>query len=757
MLKRFVGGVLLCSSFFAGSLFAQTPDKVDFGRDVLPLLRQNCIGCHGPTQQMNAFRLDRRSAALHGGTQTVLIPGSSASSRLYHRLIGNQFGNQMPPSGPLPSEQVTVIKAWIDQGADWPDTYANEVDLPPADAYAIRLIDAVRTGDSATVQKMIAADPKILNARGPGGTTPFMAATLYNDAAALKILLDKGADPNRKNDANATPLMWAVDDLAKTRLLVEHGAEVNVTSSDGRSPIFIAATQARSAPVVKYLLEHGADPNPAGRSNADSTPLRQAAIVADAEVMQLLIDHGADIAASGAAALINSVLLKCSKCFDLIAGKMPRAAYSVTLLNTAVAGNVEASRFMLDHGADINARDPQGRTALIFAASSDLLPLNEVKFLIEKGADINAKTVDGRTALHYAKLHGNTSITELLTKAGAQPGPSAGEKVLKTVSGNTADAAVRRSLPNLQKADVNFTRKSGCVSCHNDSLTAMAVSAARLSLISVDEAMSSQQVKANMSNLNELRERLLQGIAPGNNAGPGILSYVLVGLQAEKYKPDFTTDIVARFIRSRQQADGHWALPEATSRPPLCNGPITATAQGMRALQAYAPVTAKKEYDAAAELAGKWLLTAPVNNNEDRAFRLMGLVWARQDKATIQKAQRDLIATQRPDGGWAAIPSVESEAYSTGQALVALHESGVAATDAAYQKGVQFLLKTQLEDGSWYMQTRAVPIQPYFDDGFPHGVDQWISAAGTNWSTMALSFAAKTKATTSQAAGKRRR
>jgi len=51
------------------------------------------------------------------------------------------------------------------------------------------------------------------------------------------------------------------------------------------------------------------------------------------------------------------------------------------------------------------------------------------------------------------------------------------------------------------------------------------------------------------------------------------------------------------------------------------------------------------------------------------------------------------------------------------------------------------LLNTQMEDGSWYVKTRALAVQPYFDNGFPHGVDQWISAAGTSWATMALTLA----------------
>ena len=85
-----------------------------------------------------------------------------------------------------------------------------------------------------------------------------------------------------------------------------------------------------------------------------------------------------------------------------------------------------------------------------------------------------------------------------------------------------------------------------------------------------------------------------------------------------------------------------------------------------------------------------------------------------------------------------------SDAYATGQALVALREAGaIAVTDPAYKRGVEYLLSTQLEDGSWYVRSRAIPFQPYFESGFPHGHDQWISAAATNWATTALLPAAK--------------
>ena len=97
---------------------------------------------------------------------------------------------------------------------------------------------------------------------------------------------------------------------------------------------------------------------------------------------------------------------------------------------------------------------------------------------------------------------------------------------------------------------------------------------------------------------------------------------------------------------------------------------------------------------------------------------------------------------QRNDGGWGQTNYRPSDAYATGEALYALHETGSAATDPVYRKGVEYLLQTQQEDGSWHVKTRAASFQPYFESGFPHSHDQWISQAGTGWAVIALSYAA---------------
>ncbi len=134
-----------------------------------------------------------------------------------------------------------------------------------------------------------------------------------------------------------------------------------------------------------------------------------------------------------------------------------------------------------------------------------------------------------------------------------------------------------------------------------------------------------------------------------------------------------------------------------------------------------------------------WLASAKGEVTEERAFRLLGLAWAEVGEEALKTAARELLALQRSDGGWSQEPSLESDSYATGEALTALLESGMAAADdPAVRRAVEFLLRTQLQDGSWYVKSRSVPIQAYFESGFPHGADQWISAAGTAWAVRAL-------------------
>ena len=105
----------------------------------------------------------------------------------------------------------------------------------------------------------------------------------------------------------------------------------------------------------------------------------------------------------------------------------------------------------------------------------------------------------------------------------------------------------------------------------------------------------------------------------------------------------------------------------------------------------------------------------------------------------IEEAAKRLLGAQGKDGGWAQSPWLESDAYGTSATMIALVKSGnLTPADSAWQRAKAFLLNTQFPDGSWYVRSRAVKLQPYFESGFPYGHDQWISNSATGYAVAAL-------------------
>jgi glucose/arabinose dehydrogenase/mono/diheme cytochrome c family protein len=636
------------------------PAVIDFQRDVQPIFREHCVSCHGPTQQFGGLRLDRRADALRGGSQTDIGPGNAGGSRLYHRLIGTAFGQQMPPPGPLTPEQTEIIRQWIDEGAVWPDAASGETPPPPIDPDAIRLMRAIRNGDRAGIDAHLRGQPRVAMSRGAGGATPLMAAALIGDAALVKRLLDAGADPDAGNSAGATALMWAAPDRETMRVLLDAGADPNARSEDRRSALLITSGSVGGASALRLLLEYGADPS--SWRTADISPLREAARVDDAEMFGALLEYGADLKGAPSATVLRT---NCFACAGL---------------------------------AGVAAGGPLARVPP------------------PPGAESTAPRYD--------------------------PGRSARPTPIGAISATPTAirAAVERSLPLLQDIGVAFINQTGCVSCHHNSVVSMAVTAARAHGYGVNEATANKQASTIGTYLESWRERTVQNVPIAG--GADTISYLLLGLAADGYAPDAATDAQAMWLKRRQAKDGRWPL--GTVRPPIESNDIQVTAVSMRALQIFAPPSQRAEYARAVERARAWLTAAAATAAEERAFRLLGLHWAGASTDVISAAARDLFAMQHDDGGWAQLDSMASDAYATGEALVALRESGVVAVgDSAYRKGLEYLLRTQIEDGSWIVETRSVPIQAYFESGFPYGVNQWVSAAATGWATTALALASE--------------
>jgi ankyrin repeat protein len=716
---------------FTGLLAAQTPGKADFGRDIQPLFQEHCIGCHGPSQQMGGMRLDRRSSAMAIRGGTTIGPGNAAGSRLYLKLVGTKYSTRMPPTGPLTLEQINLVKTWIDQGADWPDDLSGDKASGPPDPRAMRIMEALRSGARQTFARLLREYPGAVNLKGPGGAPPLMYAALYGDAAVVRQLIDSGANANASNDVGATALMWAIDDPDKVLLLLEHGADPNATSAENQTPLTIALANKASAAVVNLLLEHGA--NVDVKSYRGRNPFVAAG--GDEALLRTLLQHGVD-GTRLSAGLSRALDAGCEACIQLLIKSVSKPALNSGLFQAAGGRDARTLKMLLDRGADAKFADSGlGLTTLMYAAISEGAPLENSKTLIERGAEVNAKTADGTTALDFALRQGDQEVVKLLRQTGAKEGDASPKSVLKPKPAPSARVAIDRSLPLLQRSDVGFMSKSGCVSCHNNNLTAMTVAAARKQSVVIDDGVARAQRTAIAGYIEGNRERYLQGIPIAG--GSDTAAYILLGLAAEAWPPDPATDAMARYLMFRQSANGAW--PTFGGRPPLESSDIQGTATALRAIQVYMPTAQRAEYDKSVQLAAEWLVLAQPKSTEDRAFQLLGLIWAGGKQEIVQKAARDLLKEQRSDGGWAQTPSLPSDAYATGQALVALKEAGVMTpAGAAYKRGAQFLMDTQGEDGSWYVRSRSIPFQPYFESGFPYGPDQFISAAATNWATMAL-------------------
>jgi squalene cyclase len=216
--------------------------------------------------------------------------------------------------------------------------------------------------------------------------------------------------------------------------------------------------------------------------------------------------------------------------------------------------------------------------------------------------------------------------------------------------------------------------------------------------------------------------------------------FILLGMAAEKYPADEYTDDNIIDMAGKQEPDGSWTA--FGHRPPLEYSRITATALAVRSLQIYGPPGQKVPLEGRIARARDWLIASQPASNAEHAFRLLGLAWAGAERKLVDEQVATLLKEQRDDGGWTQLPEMSSDAYATGLTLFALYNAAaIKPADAAYQRGVEYLLKTQHADGSWFVKTRAFPLQPYFESGFPYGPDQWISATATGFAAAALMYA----------------
>jgi ankyrin repeat protein len=609
------------------------------------------------------------------------------------------------------------------------------------------LLQAVRRGDAAGVKALLRQGADA-GARDIDGSTALMWAAAYGDVELMDALLDKGADVNAANRAGATALMWSIGDAAKVKRLLGRGAAVNVRGNSGYTPLMIAASGEDSFEVLKLLLDHGAAVNES--SSGGFTALMAAAGGDSGGAVALLLQKGADphaknrigwtalhsAAGSGRADRVRALL---DRGADVNATETTQGRTPLIWAATAGAGDVV--KLLLEKGANPNARSTfGGDTALMRAAARGAGDCEAVKALLARGADALARDHDNFLALDWAVCQGDASVAAAVRPDGKLPGPARPAlRSPKTVGeANTVGEALARSIPLLESAAPKFAAASDehCISCHHQSLPAIAVGLARKHGLRTNAKLEREQAAETLAALAPRRELYLQGIGVVDRLDPG---YWLAGLAAAGQPADATTDALVHYLTLKQAGDGRWRA--GLYRPPMVGSDFTTTALNLRALQQFAPAARVEEVTRRVGRARDWLRAALPKTTEDRVFHLLGLSWSGAGAEDVRKSAAALRALQRDDGGWAQLPTLPSDAYATGQTLYALQVSGgLTATDPAYRKGVKYLLRNQCADGSWLVPTRAMPVQPYFESGFPHGRSQFISCAATCWATMALTL-----------------
>ncbi|HTJ10372.1 MAG TPA: ankyrin repeat domain-containing protein [Dinghuibacter sp.] len=282
----------------------------------------------------------------------------------------------------------------------------------------------IRSGDAAQLEARLkkGADPNA----ALDGYTPLMLAALSGTPEEMTILLHHGARVNDVNPDSLTALWFAIPSVKKASVLLDHGANPNLYSKEGFTPLVKLAHFAGSLPLLRLMIAHGADPRHAAGDNTlmynaaatgdtalvgaliglglpvDDTaydgdyPINQCVYYSDFGVLTLLVEHGARVNVG------------------LPRGFLPNTVGITPLMTAAVSNDLRACEYLLEHGADVNARNATGYTPLMFAQMSNTDNPGVTKTLIARGARIRDKARDGMDALTLAQVKGNTESVQLL-------------------------------------------------------------------------------------------------------------------------------------------------------------------------------------------------------------------------------------------------------------------------------------------------------------------------------------------------------
>jgi ankyrin repeat protein len=284
------------------------------------------------------------------------------------------------------------------------------------------LFIAVKNNDIKKVKSLL-DDPKVdVNIVDDDSDNILMSAALYAQPEIMELLLKKGAKVNSRNKAGQTALMWCANEKDKLELLLKYGANIKDTSKSGNTALLIGCVGSNKYEIVKFLLDNGADPLAKNRSK--ETALMRAAQFGDTATISLLLRKGININTKdqgGSTALMQAIansnrevvlqLLESGADPDIPSDILPSALCEAVIYN-----DIEVVKAILKKTKNVMAV----RSSLLFAVYNEHDNTEIIQTLIDNGADVNFKSPEGITVLAMAMQKGNTATVALLKKAGAK-------------------------------------------------------------------------------------------------------------------------------------------------------------------------------------------------------------------------------------------------------------------------------------------------------------------------------------------------
>ena len=288
------------------------------------------------------------------------------------------------------------------------------------------LFQAIRSGSTQQLQQQLSNGAEANDSLN--SYSALMAATLSGSLEQMKILIAQGANVNYHSSDGTTALWLAVPDWDKTKLLLDNGADVN-HKIQGYGILVKLAAMPGTIKLFRLLIDKGADLK---KSATDNYLLYNAASSGDTAIVGFLIRSGFNVndsVAIGDYPINNAEAFRTFATLKMLVDNganvnvrqwipfgLDAFKGMTPLMFAAVTHDKPSFLYLLEHGADANAKNKQGYTPLMLLEQSETDDPEMTLALIKHGAIVSEKAPDGTDALYYAKEKGNTPSVALLEK-----------------------------------------------------------------------------------------------------------------------------------------------------------------------------------------------------------------------------------------------------------------------------------------------------------------------------------------------------